>query len=75
MNDTDYKSKNKSEEKGLTLKEVIKSTLMAGLGVQSKEANDRNFTQGNFIQFVVVGVILAMLFVATIIFVVSLVVK
>ena len=50
---------------------VVKSTLAAAIGVQSKENRERDFEEGNAGTFIVAGVLFTVLFVATIVVVVS----
>ena len=50
---------------------VVQSTLAAAIGVQSKENRERDFEEGNASTFIVAGVLFTVLFVATIVVVVS----
>ncbi|MDG1799789.1 MAG: DUF2970 domain-containing protein [Luminiphilus sp.] len=50
---------------------VVQSTLAAAIGVQSKENRERDFEEGNAGTFIVAGVLFTVLFVATIVVVVS----
>jgi hypothetical protein len=50
---------------------VVQSTLAAAIGVQSKENRERDFEAGNAGTFIVAGVLFTVLFVATIVVVVS----
>jgi hypothetical protein len=50
---------------------VVQSTLAAAIGVQSKENRERDFEEGNAGIFIVAGVLFTLLFVATIVVVVS----
>lgn len=52
-------------EKKPTLWQVIMSVLAAIFGVQSAKARDRDFTHGNPVIFIVVGIIVVTLFVLT----------
>jgi hypothetical protein len=60
-------------EKGekTNLLQVIGSVLMAGLGVQSSKNKERDFKQGNFKAFIIVGFVFTVLFVVTVATVVS----
>ena len=50
---------------------VVQSTLAAAIGVQSKENRECDFEEGNAGTFIVAGVLFTVLFVATIVVVVS----
>ena len=50
---------------------VVKSTLAAAIGVQSKKNRERDFEEGNAGTFIVAGILFTVLFVATIVVVVS----
>ncbi|MGI9299990.1 MAG: DUF2970 domain-containing protein [Luminiphilus sp.] len=50
---------------------VVQSTLAAAIGVQSKKNRERDFEEGNAGTFIVAGVLFTVLFVATIVIVVS----
>jgi hypothetical protein len=50
---------------------VVQSTLAAAIGVQSKENRERDIEEGNAGTFIVAGVLFTVLFVATIVVVVS----
>lgn len=60
-------------EKGkkTNLLQVVGSVLMAGLGVQSSKNKERDFKQGNFKAFIIVGLVFTILFVVTVATVVS----
>jgi hypothetical protein len=49
-----------------TLLQVIGSVLMAGLGVQSSKNKERDFKQGNFKSFIIVGLAFTVLFVVAV---------
>lgn len=69
------KSKNNNKNtKGLTFWQVLRSTLMAGLGVQARDVHERDFSRGNIIQFIVIGILMTTLFMVVIIGLVSLVI-
>lgn len=55
------------------LKQTIKSVAAAFLGVQSDKNREHDFKQGKFSHFVVVGLVAMVLFIAALIFIVSLV--
>jgi len=61
------------ENNGGGLKEVFKSVGAAFFGVQSNKNRERDFTQGKFSHFVIVGVISVALFIGGLVAVVSLV--
>jgi Protein of unknown function (DUF2970) len=63
----------KNEEESLTLLQVAGSVLAAGFGVQSKENKQRDFTRGKPWQFIVVGLGFTVLFLATVLTVVNIV--
>ena len=50
---------------------VVRSTLAAAIGVQSKKNRERDFEEGNAGTFIVAGILFTVLFVATIVVVVS----
>ena len=50
---------------------VVQSTLAAAIGVQSKKNRERDFEEGNTGTFIVSGILFTVLFVATIVVVVS----
>lgn len=54
-----------------SLFQVIGSVLMAGLGVQSSKNKERDFKQGNFKSFIIVGIVFTVLFVVAVATVVS----
>lgn len=56
------------------LKETIKSVASAFLGVQSDKNREHDFKQGKFSQFVIVGLVAVILFVAALVFIVSMVI-
>jgi hypothetical protein len=49
-----------------TLLQVIGSVLMAGLGIQSSKNKERDFKQGNFKSFIIVGLAFTVLFVVAV---------
>lgn len=52
---------------------VIASVLAAAIGVQNSRNRERDFTHGDPVVFIVAGIVFTVLFVATLAFVVSLV--
>ena len=50
---------------------VVQSTLAAAIGVQSKKNRERDFEEGTAGTFIVAGILFTVLFVATIVVVVS----
>lgn len=59
--------KPKNSRDGLSLTQVIGSTLSAAFGVQSSKNRDRDFAQGHPLQFIAAGIIFTVLFVISII--------
>lgn len=57
----------------LTLVQLIGSALAAGIGVQSSRNRKRDFTKGTAGQFIVIGVLFTILFVAVMVTIVNLV--
>lgn len=57
------------------LSETIKSVAFAFLGVQSDKNRERDFTQGKFSHFVIVGLIAVIIFVLLLMVVVSSVIE
>ena len=56
-----------------TLREVMQSVLSAGLGVQSSENRERDFSRGNPLTFIIVGLVFTGLFILVLVGVVWLV--
>lgn len=54
--------------------QVLKSVLSAFVGIQSKENRELDFTQGKVSQYIVVGAIMTVLFIATLVFLVSMII-
>ena len=68
------KPENHSQEKEKpTVKELIGSTLAAGIGVQSDKNRERDFKKGSFKTFLVCGIIFTVLFVFGLIAIVKMV--
>ncbi len=57
----------------MSTRNVIASVLSAAFGVQSSRNRERDFSQGQYRQFIIAGVIFTVLFVATLVVVVNLV--
>jgi len=56
-----------------TVFQVFKSVLSAFIGVQSEENRKKDFTQGSFLPYIIAGIVFTVVFVASIAFVVSLI--
>tara|TARA_R110002049_G_scaffold35951_5_gene115407 strand:+ start:504 stop:695 length:192 start_codon:yes stop_codon:yes gene_type:complete len=54
--------------------QVIASVFAAGLGVQSSKNRERDFKQGRIGVFIAAGIIFTLLFIATVMFVVQMVI-
>ena len=50
-------------ERGLSLWQIISSTIAAALGVQSSENRNRDFKQGKPTQFIIAGIVFTFAFV------------
>jgi hypothetical protein len=50
---------------------VIKSVIAAGIGVQSKKNRELDFEHGSLSNYLIVGFIATLLFIITIVFIVS----
>jgi hypothetical protein len=55
--------------------QVVSSVFAAGLGVQSSKNRERDFKQGRAGVFIAAGIIFTLLFIATVVIVVQLVLK
>ena len=53
------------------LLQVIKSVIAAGIGVQSNKNREKDFENGSLSNYIIVGLIATVLFVLTLVFVVS----
>jgi hypothetical protein len=60
-------------DKTPSLMSTFKSVASAFLGVQSNKNREKDFTQGKLSHFIIVGVISVIIFIAILVFVVSLV--
>lgn len=58
-----------------SLLDIVKSTLAAAVGVQSNKNRERDFTHGNIKVYVIAGMIFTLLFLATVITIVHLVLR
>lgn len=58
-------------EQKQSILDTIKSVGWAFLGVQSAKNRERDFTQGNFVHFAIIGFIGVVLFVALLMLIVS----
>jgi len=56
------------------LKDTFKSVAAAFFGVQSESTRKRDFSQGKLSQFILVGIICVLVFIATLVAIVSLVI-
>ena len=61
------------EDKGLSLWQMIGSTIAAAFGVQSSKNRERDFSQGKALPFIFMGIAFTVLFVLAVMGVVSLV--
>jgi len=75
VNETRDKPSGADEKFGkLNPLQVVGSVLAAGLGVQSSKNRERDFKQGRPVMFIAAGIIFTLLFIATVVFVVQMVV-
>ena len=76
MNDLPDKGQEKQKSPAkLNPLQVIASVFAAGLGVQSSKNRERDFKQGRIGVFIAAGIIFTLIFIATVMFVVQMVVK
>ena len=66
---------NEPEHKNLSILQVVQSVLAAAMGVQSNKNRERDFTRGSAKAFIVAGVIGTVMFIATVIAVVKMVLR
>jgi hypothetical protein len=71
--DTLNTKERKPETKPLNLLQTIKSVLWAMLGIQSKENLMRDFAHGKASNFIITGILFAILFVLSLILIVNIV--
>jgi hypothetical protein len=57
----------------LTWSQILRSSLAAGLGVQSNRNRERDFADGSPRRFIVMGVVLTMLFIASLVTVIRII--
>ena len=70
-NDSIDKEENADDnDKPLTFLQVLGSTFSAAIGVQSKANRNRDFSRGKPLQFVLAGIIFAIMFVLVVVVVV-----
>lgn len=55
--------------------QVVASVFAAGLGVQSSKNRERDFKQGRLGVFIAAGVVFTLLFIASVVFIVQMVLK
>ena len=65
--------KNKSDEKN-SLKQTVYSVFSAFIGVQSNKNRQRDFNQGKFSHFIIVGIIGVFIFIAVLVAIVTMVI-
>ena len=58
---------------GMSTRDVVGSVLSAAFGVQSSRNRERDFNSGNYRQFIIAGLVFTVLFVATLVVVVNVV--
>ena len=62
-------------DRQLSFIELVKSVLMAFLGVQSNTNRERDFSKGKLSHFIVIGLMLGLMFILIIVSVVTLVIN
>lgn len=67
------KQQQEDEEVKITFLQLLKSTLAAFLGVQSSKNRERDFKHGKISHFIAIGLLFGLLFVATIVTIVQIV--
>lgn len=60
---------------GLTVWQVVKSTLAAALGVQTEAARRRDFTEGSPAPFIIAGIVFTAVFVIVLVVIVNVVIR
>lgn len=60
---------------GLTVWQVVKSTLAAALGVQTEAARRRDFTRGSPAPFIIAGIVFTAVFVIVLVVIVNVVIR
>ncbi|WP_199610542.1 DUF2970 domain-containing protein [Flocculibacter collagenilyticus] len=66
---------NASKEKSPTFFQIVLSVMAAFFGVQSKQNYQQDFNQGNPLPYIVVGIVMVILFVLTLVAIVSVVIN
>lgn len=56
---------------GYSFKNTVKSVLAAFLGVQSNKNREHDFSEGKFSHFILVGIVVVVLFILTLVTIVS----
>ncbi len=54
--------------------QVIKSVLAAFMGIQSKSNREHDFTKGNVVSYIVVGIAATIVFILTLVFIIKLII-
>lgn len=67
------KPQQKDEEVGITFAQLLKSTIAAFIGVQSSKNRERDFKHGKVSHFIAIGLLFGLLFIATLVTVVQIV--
>ena len=67
------KPQQKDEEVGITFAQLLKSTIAAFIGVQSSKNRERDFKHGKASHFIAIGLLFGLLFIATLVTVVQIV--
>lgn len=67
------KLQQKDEEVGITFAQLLKSTIAAFIGVQSSKNRERDFKHGKVSHFIAIGLLFGLLFIATLVTVVQIV--
>ncbi len=62
-----------ADKGGLSVWQVVKSTLAAAFGVQTPQARERDFRHGNPLTFIVAGIVFTAIFVVVLVVIVNLV--
>ena len=69
----DAKHPGSKADAGMSTRDVVGSVLSAAFGVQSSRNRERDFNSGSYRQFIIAGLIFTVLFVATLVVVVNVV--
>ena len=70
---SDEQQHNETDSKPPGFLSLVASALSAAIGVQSEKNRQRDFSQGNYRHFIIIGIVLTVVFVLTVIAVVRLV--